>query len=131
MVAHFPVEIWLMANDECIGGPRVPTPQRCSADCSVRTGNAYWRSAAVKSNTTPHYDTRCSISVAMHISMHQQFLTTVSPKSNPKIVMLQEEAGFIRKHNAIPFRCPSPPFITTLAVQTPVFMSQGYTKPWT
>ncbi|GFU64706.1 hypothetical protein TNCV_876291 [Trichonephila clavipes] len=30
----------------------------------------------------------------------------VSPKSNPTIVMLQAEAEFISKHNAVPFSCP-------------------------
>ncbi|GFU87199.1 hypothetical protein TNCV_1059111 [Trichonephila clavipes] len=48
-----------------------------------------------------------------------------SPNSNPTIVMLQAESGFIGKLNVVPFRCPCPPFIVPLAVQTPVVSSQG------
>ncbi|GFX97647.1 hypothetical protein TNCV_2842071 [Trichonephila clavipes] len=57
----------------------------------------------------------------------QQLLTTVSPNSNPTIVMLQTEAGFISKHNIIPFRCSCPPFITPLAA--PVDSSQENDGP--
>ncbi|GFT79981.1 hypothetical protein TNCV_4598621 [Trichonephila clavipes] len=35
VVTHHPVGIWLMENTEFMGGPRVPTPQRCSTGCSV------------------------------------------------------------------------------------------------
>ncbi|GFV98334.1 uncharacterized protein TNCV_622931 [Trichonephila clavipes] len=61
----------------------------------------------------------------MHIATVQQPLTMVSPNSNPTIVMLQAEAGFISKHNVVPFICPCPPFIAPLAAQTPVTSSQG------
>ncbi|GFX33171.1 hypothetical protein TNCV_2353401 [Trichonephila clavipes] len=39
VVVHYPVGIWLMASAECMGGPQAPTPQRCSAGCSVPTRN--------------------------------------------------------------------------------------------
>ncbi|GFT71220.1 hypothetical protein TNCV_3002151 [Trichonephila clavipes] len=32
-VAHYPVGIWLIASADCMGGPRVPIPQTCSAGC--------------------------------------------------------------------------------------------------
>ncbi|GFT25801.1 uncharacterized protein TNCV_1517741 [Trichonephila clavipes] len=65
----------------------------------------------------------------MHNVTVQQPLTTVSPNSNPIIVMLQSEAGFVSKHDVIPFRYPCPPFIASVATQTPVVFSQGtYTK---
>ncbi|GFV76283.1 hypothetical protein TNCV_4673721 [Trichonephila clavipes] len=35
----------------------------------------------------------------MHNATFQQPLNTVSPKSNPTIVMLKAEAGFVSKHN--------------------------------
>ncbi|GFX70185.1 hypothetical protein TNCV_4616231 [Trichonephila clavipes] len=56
----------------------------------------------------------------------QQPLTTVSPNSNPTIVILQAEAGFVSsKHNVVPFSCPCPPFIASLAGKTLVVSSQG------
>ncbi|GFW88677.1 hypothetical protein TNCV_2833381 [Trichonephila clavipes] len=79
---------------------------------------------AVKSNTTPNHDTGCSTSTAMHNETVQQPLTTVSPNSNPTIVMLQAEARFASKHSVAPFRYPCPPFIVPLAVKTPVVSSQ-------
>ncbi|GFX30576.1 transposable element Tc3 transposase [Trichonephila clavipes] len=53
----------------------------------------------------------------------QQYLTTVSPNSNPIIVMLQAEAGFVSKHNVVPFRSPYQPFIVPLSAQTLVVSS--------
>ncbi|GFV61801.1 hypothetical protein TNCV_2517331 [Trichonephila clavipes] len=38
--------------------------------------------------------------------------STVTPNSNPTIVMLQAKAGFVSKHNIGPFRCPCLSFIT-------------------
>ncbi|GFV34608.1 hypothetical protein TNCV_1449141 [Trichonephila clavipes] len=38
VVTHYPVEVRLMASAKCMGGPRAPKPQRCSAGCSV-----YWQ----------------------------------------------------------------------------------------
>ncbi|GFW13548.1 hypothetical protein TNCV_1210141 [Trichonephila clavipes] len=61
----------------------------------------------------------------MHNTTVQQSVTKVSPNSNPTIVMLQAEAGFISKCNATPFCCPCLPFIAPLAAQTPVVSSQG------
>ncbi|GFX62863.1 hypothetical protein TNCV_3351891 [Trichonephila clavipes] len=61
-------------------------------------------------------------SVAMHNATVQHPLITVSPNSNPTIMMLQE---LISKHNIVPFRCPCPPFIVPSAAQTPMVFSQG------
>ncbi|GFS93999.1 hypothetical protein TNCV_4480491 [Trichonephila clavipes] len=80
--------------------------------------------AAVKSNNAPNHDTGSRTSVAMHSTTVQQFLTRVSPNSNPTIVMLQADAGFVSKHNVVPFRCLYPPFIAPLAAQTSVVSSQ-------
>ncbi|GFV24872.1 hypothetical protein TNCV_883401 [Trichonephila clavipes] len=46
----------------------------------------------------------------MHSATVQQPLTVVSPNSNPTIVMLQAEVGFVSKHNVVPFRCPCPSY---------------------
>ncbi|GFX46361.1 hypothetical protein TNCV_238231 [Trichonephila clavipes] len=81
----------------------------------------------MKSNNTPNQDTGCRTSVAMRNATVQQPLTTVSGNSNPTILMLQAEAGFISKHN-IPFRCSCSSFITPLVVQTPVVSCQGLNK---
>ncbi|GFW30672.1 hypothetical protein TNCV_456091 [Trichonephila clavipes] len=61
----------------------------------------------MKSNTTPNDETGCRTSVAMHNATAQQSLTMVSPNSNPTIVILHAEAGFVRKHDVFPFRYPS------------------------
>ncbi|GFU97162.1 hypothetical protein TNCV_3180041 [Trichonephila clavipes] len=61
----------------------------------------------------------------MHNATVQQPLITVSPNSNPTIVMLQAEAGSISKHNVVPFRCLFPSFIAPLVEQMPVVSSQG------
>ncbi|GFW21454.1 hypothetical protein TNCV_1532771 [Trichonephila clavipes] len=87
---------------------------------------------AGKSNSSPSHDTGCRTSVAMYNATVQKPLTTtVSPNSNPTIVMFLAEARFVSKHNVVPFRCPCPPFITSLAKQTLVVSSQGLTKQWT
>ncbi|GFS59291.1 transposable element Tcb2 transposase [Trichonephila clavipes] len=65
----------------------------------------------------------------MHNATVQQPLITVSPNSNPTIVMLQAEAGSISKHNVVPFRCLFPSFIAPLVEQMPVVSSQG-SKLW-
>ncbi|GFU52340.1 hypothetical protein TNCV_3958591 [Trichonephila clavipes] len=49
----------------------------------------------------------------------------MSPNSNPTIVMLQEDAGFISIHNVVPFHRPCPPLIAPSTAQTPVVPSQG------
>ncbi|GFT10380.1 HTH_Tnp_Tc3_2 domain-containing protein [Trichonephila clavipes] len=82
------------------------------------TGNTYWSGAAVKSNTPLDHCTECRTSMAMHNATVQRPLTMVSPNSNLNTVMLQAEAVFVSKQNAVPFRCPCPPFISPLAVQT-------------
>ncbi|GFS79575.1 hypothetical protein TNCV_2370681 [Trichonephila clavipes] len=53
----------------------------------------------------------------------QQPLTTVFPDSNPIVVLLQVEAGFISKHYVDLFRCSCPPLIALLAAQMPVVSS--------
>ncbi|GFU47598.1 hypothetical protein TNCV_2443201 [Trichonephila clavipes] len=83
------------------------------------------RGAVVKSNTTPNHDTGCRTSKAMHNATAQQPLTTVSPNSNPTIVMLLAEMGIVSKHNAVPFRCPCPVLIVPLDAQTLVISCQG------
>ncbi|GFW23365.1 hypothetical protein TNCV_3804641 [Trichonephila clavipes] len=70
-----------MTGAECMGGPRAPTPQRCSAGYSV------YRQCAIEGHgseihTTPNHDTGCSTSVAMHSVTIQQPLTKVSNHSN-------------------------------------------------
>ncbi|GFX02381.1 hypothetical protein TNCV_2285481 [Trichonephila clavipes] len=87
--------------------------------------NAYKRVAAVKSNTTRNHDTGCRTNVAMHNATVRQLLPMVSPNSNLTIGTLKAEAGFVSKHNVIPFRCLGPPFIAPLEAQTPVVSSQG------
>ncbi|GFT74920.1 hypothetical protein TNCV_2445421 [Trichonephila clavipes] len=64
-------------------------------------------------------------SVEMYNATVQQSLTTVSSNSDPDIVMFQTEAGFVSKHNAVPFRCPSPPFIALFAKKMPEVSNQG------
>ncbi|GFU80398.1 hypothetical protein TNCV_3521701 [Trichonephila clavipes] len=39
--------------------------------------------------------------------------------------MLQIEAGFVSKHNVVPFRCPYAPFIVSLASKTPMVSIKG------
>ncbi|GFX35044.1 hypothetical protein TNCV_2329841 [Trichonephila clavipes] len=67
----------------------------------------------------------------MYNATVQQLLTTVYLNSNPTIMMLQAEVGFVSKHNVVSLHCPCPPFIPPLAEKTPVVSSQGYTKQWT
>ncbi|GFT18950.1 hypothetical protein TNCV_4725881 [Trichonephila clavipes] len=85
------------------------------------------RGAVVKSNITfTHAGTvQMLTSVAMHNATVGQSFTTVSPKSNLTIVMLQAEVGFGSKHSVVPFYVPCSPFIASLAEQTPVVYSQG------
>ncbi|GFW29464.1 hypothetical protein TNCV_744061 [Trichonephila clavipes] len=54
----------------------------------------------------------------------------MAPNSNPTIVMLQAEAGFISKHNAIPSRCPCVPLIELLAAQMHVVSRKKVKKQW-
>ncbi|GFV82757.1 uncharacterized protein TNCV_4147251 [Trichonephila clavipes] len=61
----------------------------------------------------------------MHNATVQLPLITVSPNSNPTNLVLQAEAGFVSKHNVIPFFYPCPPFITPLPTQMPEVSSQG------
>ncbi|GFT35991.1 hypothetical protein TNCV_4343001 [Trichonephila clavipes] len=61
----------------------------------------------------------------MHNATVQQPITTVSPNSNLNIVILQAEAVFVSKHNAVPFCCPCPPLIASLVAQMPAVSSQG------
>ncbi|GFX19689.1 hypothetical protein TNCV_2075971 [Trichonephila clavipes] len=107
-----------MARADCIGGPRIQhlRNEALAVQC---TGNAYKRGATMKSNTTPDHDIGCRTIVAMHNATVKQPFISVSPNSNPTIVMLQAEAGFISRYDVVPFRCPCPPFIASLAVQTP------------
>ncbi|GFW86149.1 hypothetical protein TNCV_1969571 [Trichonephila clavipes] len=95
------------------------------------TGNAYERGAAVQSNTIPIHDTQCMTSGVMHKSTVHQPLTKVTLIPNPTIVMLQAEAGFVSKHNAIPFRFSCPPLIELLVAQTLVVSTRGFTMQWT
>ncbi|GFY14192.1 hypothetical protein TNCV_3613811 [Trichonephila clavipes] len=61
----------------------------------------------------------------MHNATVPQPVTTVSLNSNTTIVVIQAVAGFVSKHNVIPFRSPCPLFIAPLMAQTPVVFSQG------
>ncbi|PRD28836.1 UNVERIFIED_CONTAM: hypothetical protein NCL1_31251 [Trichonephila clavipes] len=56
------------------------------------TGNAYKRSARVISNITPYHNTRYRTSVVVHNAAVQHPLSTMSPDSNPTIVLLQKDA---------------------------------------
>ncbi|GFU27381.1 hypothetical protein TNCV_3906221 [Trichonephila clavipes] len=118
MVALYPVGIWLMASPESMGGPRAPTPQEWSTGCSVHRQSV--RGYSSQSNTTQNFDIGCKTSVAMYNATFDQTLTVVSPNLNLTNVMLQAKAGFVSKHNNVPFRCPCPLFIVPLAAQTPV-----------
>ncbi|GFV72091.1 hypothetical protein TNCV_2460241 [Trichonephila clavipes] len=60
----------------------------------------------------------------MHSATVQKPLATVSPNSNPIIVMCPAEEGFVSKHNVVLFHCPCLPFIVSFATQTPVVSSQ-------
>ncbi|GFW79252.1 hypothetical protein TNCV_2476591 [Trichonephila clavipes] len=62
---------------------------------------------------------------SVHNSTVQQPLTSVSPNSNPTILIWQAEVEFACKHNVIPFRCAYPPFIAPLMAQVSVAPSQG------
>ncbi|GFX89006.1 hypothetical protein TNCV_2853061 [Trichonephila clavipes] len=79
----------------------------------------------MKSNTTPNHGTRCRTSVTMHNATVQQPLTPVFSNSNLTIVMLQAKAGFVNKHNVVPFGCQCRVFIAGLAAQTPMVSGQG------
>ncbi|GFY20125.1 hypothetical protein TNCV_2148181 [Trichonephila clavipes] len=103
-------------------GLRDLTPQRCS--CSVYRQCVREGHVSEKSSTTLNHDTGCRTSMAMHNATFHQPLTKVSPNSNPTIVTLQAEEGFVSKHNVVPFRCPRPSFIAPLVVQT-IVVSQS------
>ncbi|GFT48092.1 hypothetical protein TNCV_178621 [Trichonephila clavipes] len=60
----------------------------------------------------------------------QQPLTTVFPDSNPIVVLLQVEAGFISKHYVDLFRCSCPPLIALLAAQMPVVFQSSFRMQW-
>ncbi|GFY06578.1 hypothetical protein TNCV_3524341 [Trichonephila clavipes] len=53
----------------------------------------------------------------MYKATVQQPLATVSPNSNPTILMLQAKEGFVSKNKVVPFRCPCPSFIAPLALE--------------
>ncbi|GFV55902.1 hypothetical protein TNCV_1390181 [Trichonephila clavipes] len=61
----------------------------------------------------------------MHNATVQQPLKTVSLNSNLTIVMLHSEAGFVRIHNVVEFRCPYQPLKSPLMLPNPVVFSQG------
>ncbi|GFX41217.1 hypothetical protein TNCV_2219151 [Trichonephila clavipes] len=73
---------------------------------AVQRSQLYQRGMEWKTNITPDHDIECRTNVAMHNATVQQPFTMMSPNSNPIIVMLQAEAGFVSKHNDIQFRCP-------------------------
>ncbi|GFT48468.1 uncharacterized protein TNCV_3822531 [Trichonephila clavipes] len=56
------------------------------------TGNAYQRIARVISNTAPYHNTRCRTSVVVYNAAVQHPLSSMSPDSNPTIVVLQTDA---------------------------------------
>ncbi|GFX98492.1 hypothetical protein TNCV_4002611 [Trichonephila clavipes] len=124
VAVHYPYGIWLISSAECMKGPRVPTPQRCRAGCSMYRQCILER-YAVKSNTTLNHDTGCRTTLAMHTTTIPQPLTTVSPNLNLTIATLQAEAVFISKQNVVTFCCPYSPLIAPLAAQTFVVSGQG------
>ncbi|GFT24184.1 hypothetical protein TNCV_2064251 [Trichonephila clavipes] len=109
------------------GRTTAPTPQRCSASYSVYRKCVLdgCGSVCVKSDTTPNNDTGYRTSVVMHNAIDQQLLTTKSPNLNLTILMLEAEAGFVSKHNAVLLRCSCLPFIAPMTAQMPVVSSQG------
>ncbi|GFW09044.1 endonuclease-reverse transcriptase [Trichonephila clavipes] len=92
-----------MASAECMEGPRAPTPQKCSAGCSV------YRQCVLD---------RCA---ATHHGVSN---------SNPIIVLLQTEVGFVNKRSVVPFRCQCPPFISPLTAQMRMVSSQCNRLRW-
>ncbi|GFY11936.1 hypothetical protein TNCV_4974361 [Trichonephila clavipes] len=105
VTAHYPVVIWLMTCADCMGEPVTLMPQRCSAGSSVHP-QCVLEDVAVKPNTTANHDTGSRTSGTMHNATVQN--------SNPTILMLQAETGFVCKHNVVLFRCPCLPLIAPL-----------------
>ncbi|GFU98090.1 hypothetical protein TNCV_3978991, partial [Trichonephila clavipes] len=95
-------------------------------------GNEYKRGAIMR-NPIPHQTTILGVGPVwrMHSATVQQPLATVSPNSNPIIVMCPAEEGFVSKHNVVLFHCPCLPFIVSFATQTPVVSSKEKKKEWT
>ncbi|GFX55316.1 hypothetical protein TNCV_3968701 [Trichonephila clavipes] len=82
-----------------MGGPPVLTFQRCrSGYCVYRQCVLEGCGCKIQYPQPPSPDTGCRTSLTMHYTTVQKPLITVSPNSNPTIVILQEEAGFVCKH---------------------------------
>ncbi|GFX01085.1 hypothetical protein TNCV_4580511 [Trichonephila clavipes] len=88
VVAHYPVEVWLWPSPESKEGKLAPTPPRCSAGC-LKYQQCVLEECEIPSNTVPYHNTWCRTSVVATI---QHPLSTVSPDSNPTIVVLQTDA---------------------------------------
>ncbi|GFW41543.1 hypothetical protein TNCV_4034601 [Trichonephila clavipes] len=88
-------------------------------------GERSGESVRVISNTTPYHNTRYRTIVVVHNSDLQHPLSTVSPDSNPTIVVLQTDAELVSKDNFIPFCRPHPSLIVPLAAETSVVLGQG------
>ncbi|GFW87929.1 endonuclease-reverse transcriptase [Trichonephila clavipes] len=71
----------------------------------------------------------CRTSVAVHNAAVQHPLSTVSPDSNPTIVVFQTDAWLISKDNLSPFCRLHPSFIAPLMAEKSVFLRQSET--WT
>ncbi|GFT77776.1 hypothetical protein TNCV_7951 [Trichonephila clavipes] len=100
-------------------GLQSPTPQRCIFTCDQCNRNTFYTGAEVQSKTIQNRDTGCMTNVVMHNAKFQHPLYTVSSNSNSTIVMWENKAGFVSKHNAIPFCFACPPHIEPFPSQTP------------
>ncbi|GFW85743.1 hypothetical protein TNCV_853921 [Trichonephila clavipes] len=88
MVMQYPVELWLWPSPEGKERQLAPTTRRCSAGCLKYRQRAL-EECGVISNTTPYHNTWRRTSVAAAV---QHPFSTVSPDSNPTIVVLQTDA---------------------------------------
>ncbi|GFW52270.1 hypothetical protein TNCV_2427171 [Trichonephila clavipes] len=74
-----------------------------------------------QTNQLPHVPKLIWASVEVHSAAVKHPLSTVSPDSNPTIVVLT----IVSKDNFIPFCLPHPSFIALLAAETSVVLRQG------
>ncbi|GFY00321.1 hypothetical protein TNCV_4711231 [Trichonephila clavipes] len=77
MVTHYPIGLWLMTSAECMGVQRVPTPQRCSSECSVYK-QCILEGCGSGIQFHPNYDTGCRTNVVMYNATVQQPLSRCS-----------------------------------------------------
>ncbi|GFV51039.1 hypothetical protein TNCV_4635861 [Trichonephila clavipes] len=89
VVAHYPVEIWLWPSPEGKSGQLAATPRRCSSGC-LKYRQCVLEECEIQYR--PNHYTQCRTRVAVHNAAIHYHLPTVSPDSNPTIVVLQTDA---------------------------------------